>query len=348
MKMLSGALLSAMLFLVPAAAATSRYKLVAKPAQKIDAVMTFTIKAPNLVAREWFVVAPRAYSMPGQRNVSSALLPAGKPSQDLSQWHRPILVARYGAGTNGVKGTSMTARYRATLMARELVPLKAGEKAPTLPTLAGAERLAALAATARLDHQAPKFQTWLKSRGLRAKMGEDDLALARRIFLSIKKTFTYQYPVQCDIKASALAPFGKCDCGGMSAVFVAACRANRIPARMLVGRWATSAAKVKPGATYEGQWHVKAEFYALGIGWVPVDLSSAINFDKTPEGLKYFGNDPGDFITLHLDFDMVWDTVNWGKATDTYLQGFDWRASGGGNFTGMTTKETWTVTKLSS
>jgi hypothetical protein len=346
MKVLSGGILAVVLFAAPATAATPQYKLEVKPAQKIEAVMTLSIKAPNLLAREWFVVAPRAYSMPGQRHVSASLHPGAKAALDLSPWHRPILLARFPAGKNGIKGTTLTARYRATLMSRKLVALKAGEKAQDVLPLPTAERNAALAATARLDHQAPQFQAWLKARHLHRKQGEDDLALGRRIFLAITKTFTYQYPVQCDIKASVLAPFGKCDCGGMSAVFVAACRANRIPARMRVGRWASSAPAVKPGGTYYGQWHVKAEFFVQGIGWVPVDLSSAVGFDKTPQGLQFFGNDSGDFITLHHDFDMVWNTVNWGKATDCYLQGFDWRASGGGNFNGMTTTETWTVKKL--
>ncbi len=129
----------------------------------------------------------------------------------------------------------------------------------------------------------------------------------------------------------------------MAAVFVAACRANGVPARMLVGRWASSAKAPKKGVEYEGQWHVKAEFYARGIGWVPVDLSSAVVWDKSPEGLRYFSNDPGDFLTLHLDHDLVWDTVHWGKATATYLQGFDWRVSGEGKIDPFTTRETWVV-----
>ncbi len=346
MKLFSGGMVAVVLFGAPAAAATPHYKLEVKPAQKIEAVMTLRIKAPNLVAREWLVVAPRAYAMPGQRDVHASLHPAGKAAHDLSPWHRPILLARYPAGKNGSKGTTVTARYRATLMARKLVPLKTGEKAQDMQPLPAAERKASLAATARLDYHAPKFQAWLKARHLHRKGGEDDLALGRRIFLAITKSFTYQYPDQCEIKVSVLAPFGKCDCGGMSAVFVAACRANRIPARMRVGRWASSAAPVKPGGTYEGQWHVKAEFFVQGIGWVPVDLSSAVAFDKTPQGLQFFGNDPGDFLTLHHDFDLVWDTVYFGKATDCYLQGFDWRASGSGNFNGMTTTETWVVKKL--
>ena len=45
------------------------------------------------------------------------------------------------------------------------------------------------------------------------------------------------------------------------------------------------------------QEHIKAEFYAQGVGWVPVDLSSAVLHDTSDAKLRYFGNDAGRHAT---------------------------------------------------
>ena len=55
------------------------------------------------------------------------------------------------------------------------------------------------------------------------------------------------------------------NCGDYSALFVALCRATGIPARPVVGRWATSS---------PGDWHVWAEFYVPECGWVPADATN--------------------------------------------------------------------------
>src|SRR5205085_6623815 len=111
------------------------------------------------------------------------------------------------------------------------------------------------------------------------------------------------------------------DCGGLSMLLVAALRAGGVPARTLYGRWAESA---KPGEKADDQpflqWHVKAEFYATGIGWVPVDMASGILHDKSPEGLEFFGKDPGNFLTIHVDPNMMVDTKVDGQKTLMGLQ----------------------------
>src|SRR5207248_1997886 len=83
----------------------------------------------------------------------------------------------------------------------------------------------------------------------------------------------------------------------LAGVFVCALRANDIPARQMVGRMVKSQTPIdKPpyGA------HSRAEFFAEGVGWVPVDPTFGLG-DKTPSGLTQFGNDAGDFLVLHLD-----------------------------------------------
>ena len=90
------------------------------------------------------------------------------------------------------------------------------------------------------------------------------------------------------------------------------------------------------------QVHVKAEFFAQGVGWVPVDLSSAVLHDRSPEGLRYFGNDSGDFVTFHVDSDMTVETY-FGRRTIEWLQVPSYWVIGVGSLDGLTTRSAWKV-----
>jgi transglutaminase-like putative cysteine protease len=107
------------------------------------------------------------------------------------------------------------------------------------------------------------------------------------------------------------------ECGDYSALFVALCRAAGIPARPVVGRWATSS---------PADWHVWAEFYVPSYGWVPTDLTSG-----QARGKYYFGNLDNNRLILHkgynitvqpnpIFFDSVIDILQ------TYL--WEWKGSG--------------------
>ena len=83
------------------------------------------------------------------------------------------------------------------------------------------------------------------------------------------------------------------ECGDYSALFVALCRANGIPARPVIGRWATSEA---------GDWHVWAEFYLPGYGWIPVDPTIA---DRTGMLLDNFGHLDNARLIFNKTYNMV-------------------------------------------
>jgi transglutaminase-like putative cysteine protease len=94
------------------------------------------------------------------------------------------------------------------------------------------------------------------------------------------------------------------------------------------------------------QQHVKAEFYAEQIGWVPVDLSSAVERDRSPTELEYFGRDQGNFLTIHIDPLVQVDTLHFGRQTFTWLQGVHYYASGKGTLRDKTLDEQWRVNWL--
>ncbi len=336
----------ALLCLVSNAAPEAGYKLEMVETRRIEAVLTYVIRAPKLTAKEWILVAGRAPALPGQSNVSTTLTPAGSPTEEL-RLHRPILEAFVPVRDSELqKGIAVRATYQALLRSRRLVSARPHEEGGRPPELTRAERLAALGPSDTFDFKNGKFQKWLDDSRLRRKKGEHDIDFARRVFLHVKGTYTYKFPTGHDGKASSTCVARHGDCGSLSAVFVSALRANGIPARALVGRWAQSK---KPGDKVGDlpyyQAHTKAEFFAEGVGWVPVDQSQALD-DKAVGGLAFFGNDRGDFLVQNVDFDVVVDTKRFGRKTVSHLQGILYWTTGQGSFDGSKVSEDWQVRTL--
>lgn len=82
------------------------------------------------------------------------------------------------------------------------------------------------------------------------------------------------------------------ECGDYSALFVALCRAMRIPARPCVGFWANAT----------DDWHVWAEFNLPGVGWVPVDPSKGDEGEDLADA--FFGELDHNRITVAHSFDI--------------------------------------------
>jgi hypothetical protein len=83
------------------------------------------------------------------------------------------------------------------------------------------------------------------------------------------------------------------ECGDYSALFVALCRAAKIPARAQVGFWAVR----------ERSLHVWAEFYLPDVGWLPVD--PAVGSRSPRARTDAFGNlaDLNERIAVTMGFD---------------------------------------------
>ena len=65
--------------------------------------------------------------------------------------------------------------------------------------------------------------------------------------------------------------------------------------------------------------------------------------NRSAEKLRYFGDDPGDFVTLHLDTDIVFDTRYFGRKTYTLLQRPSYWVRGSGSMQGAIAREGRTV-----
>ena len=309
------------------------YKLVLTSAKKVHDELTFGMEAPRLVAEDWVVFAARLPELPGQVAVRSALLPGGQAGVDLSPLSRPILMARYPVQEGGrVSGLTVKVEYDATLLCRKLERREPGSPpGPAVEAPSPRERRAALEAGHHFDYEAPAFQRWLEDRTLHRKPGEGEVDFGRRVFLEIKEKFRDGRSDKMDRSASNVCQVGQSDGGGLSILFVSALRANGIPARVLVGRWALPSTA---GRNAADEIHAKSEFFAAGVGWVPVDLGASFLFDKAKGGLDYFGVDKGDFLTLHVDTDVEFDTIHFGPKTMETLQSASFWALGSGSFDG--------------
>jgi transglutaminase-like putative cysteine protease len=333
----------------PGRAAPPEYVLTAKPARRVEAVQSFDVTYPKFKAKEWIVYASAAPELPSQQKVSSKLSLEARDDTELSKLKRPVLRAKVTADDTQRTQLHYTVTYQATLLERRLVPLPRGTEPPKVEPLTETEKKWYVAATTMFyDYEAKPFQAWLDKHGLRVKRGEGEVEFARRVFLVIADTCTYEARQDNDRHASAVCRSGKSDCGGHSVLFVAALRANGIPARSLVGNWTESA---KPGQKIGDipftQQHVRTEFYAAGVGWVPAEPSGAVLFKGTREArLQYcFGFDNGNFLVKQVDYDVVLDGGPIGEQTVPWVWGGAW-AFGEGELTNQTVKDDWKVRPL--
>jgi transglutaminase-like putative cysteine protease len=330
-------------------AAAPEYVLTVKPAQRVEAVQTFEVRYPKIKATEWVVFATAAPDVPSQQKVSTKLSPDGHKGVELSELKRPIVWAKVAAGAEHQTQFRYAVTYRATLLERRLTPLPKSKGAPRVKPLTGAEKKWYLANTETFyDYKSKPFQVWLGKRGLRIKDGEGEVAFARRVFLTIADTCAYEARQDNDHHASAVCQSGKSDCGGLSVLFVAALRANGVPARSLVGNWAESAeAGKKVGDIPFTQQHTRAEFFAAGIGWVPVDPSAAFDFKGMREAMldQCFGYDAGNFLVKQIDYDLTFDTGLFGRQTVPWAWCTAWPV-GSGEQTTPTLKDDWKVRQL--
>jgi transglutaminase-like putative cysteine protease len=322
------------------------YCMETAPSRMISAAYTYSVLAPNMLAREWVMFVPRPPNLPSQVVTNARTSPQGSIFIDLSPRHQPLFRARIQAAAPlGDREITFQLLFDAELFSRRLVQTGSGCSGGRLvEQLANEERWLSLRPTGQFDYPAKSLQMWSAARGLVRGSDEGEIDFARRVFQAITVSFHYEYLGEQNRSASYVAQIGKSDCGGLCNLFVALLRAQGVPARTLAGRWAISA---NPGQRVGNvtffQEHVKAEFFAQGVGWVPVDLSSAVLYDQSPDKLLHFGNDSGNFVTIHMDSDLTFDTLLCGIKTMTLLQKASYWASGSGSFDGVTISENWTV-----
>jgi len=165
------------------------------------------------------------------------------------------------------------------------------------------------------------FQDWLDASGLRRHSGEAAVDFAQRVYTYLHTHGAYTYPPSSVWTSAACSRRIHTDCGGFSLVFVGACRANNIPARLLVGQ-CFKVRRTGDGAALTGsrQAHVIAEFLDPHLGWIPEDISSQFLHVGGFGDLNFFGRDPGYFFAWHTDTDFFLDTPRKSNAHEQWIQ----------------------------
>lgn len=344
--MISSVFVLSHLLLSPTAEHSAKYILKSSETKRIEAELTYEIKMPKLQVREWIVYAPQAPELPGQIRVRTTLEPGGKPSFELSPERRPMMMTRI-AGQNGRENEIIVhVKYQVTLLSRELAPLRKGRAGPAMTPLSEKDWQNNLEIGGEFDWKSEPVQRWVREHRLQRNKEESDIDFARRVFVAIRRSLTYEWKSEMNRHASAVCKAGKSDCGGLSMLLVTILRGNDIPARTLVGRWAQSSKpKELVGDLPYYQTHVKAEFFASGVGWVPVDVTTGL-LEKKGDGLRCFGNDPGDFLVMHVNPQLRLDSIHFGKKDVEWLQSPAYWVTGRGNIEPTETKEKWEVRKV--
>lgn len=310
------------------------------------ATLHVEVNTDSLTAKEWFLFAPQPPELAGQTNVNAKLSPSGKSVKELSPKRRGLLAARVKSTPNNARHIDVEAEYQVTLWNRQLVERSESDPFENL-TLSPAERSQWLAKSPMCTFQERDFQTWLDDGELRLRADEDVIDFARRVFHSIRADFEYEYLPELDRRAIHVCREKKSDCMGLSVLFVSVMRANQIPARILVGRWAqSSVAGDKLGGVSYSKEHVKCEFFAEDVGWVPTDLASALLHDRTPSSTRFFGQDPANFVTLHVDDHLVVEPGPIGRRTIPFLQDIRVWVIGQGKDGNLSMRQNWTVERI--
>jgi transglutaminase-like putative cysteine protease len=162
--------------------------------------------------------------------------------------------------------------------------------------------------------------------GLEKSIAGDEanpLVLARKFYDYVIQVATYRAEDRTDWGALQLLNTGWGQCADYSALFIALSRAAAIPARAVVGHWAESGDK----------YHVWAEFYLEGYGWVPVDPT--VGQGDTAHRDYYFGNMDNRRVILHKGFNIPLVPASPDNTVAPFLQTYYWWywGTGSGNLT---------------
>lgn len=281
------------------------HRIEAADHQSVSASIGYELRSTDFAVSRWMVYMAEPPELPSQSKVKAATEPASKVIAEKSPLARKVRFFDMSvpAPASGAR-FAVRQDIQAVLRSRKLVPLAADEKPPAVPALTATERKYYLAASRHADYDRGDFKEWLDDKKLHRAKGESPFAFAERVLSRIRSDYEYRFDPTEVKRASFSCLRPATDCGGMSLIFVAAMRASDIPARVLVGRFALPRkAGAAPRDTEYDQPHVRAEFFAAGIGWVPVDPAFANRQKDRPIG-EFIGNDPGDLLVLHVDLEL--------------------------------------------
>ena len=261
-----------------------------------------------------------------------------------AEGHR-LVVATIRHGEGDPRRVHWHVEITGVFQTRQLVDGPPSDTAREIPSPAPGQFLAS---TESINWKDSAFQDWLDNTRLRRANGESAVAFGERVYNYFRVHGRYVYPPVSAWTSAACCQRLRTDCGGFSLVFTAACRANNIPARLLVGQ-CFKARKLPNGTvalTGGRQAHVIAEFFDPRIGWIPEDISSTFLHMPGYGDLDFFGRDPGYFFAWHTDTDFHFDTPRKADAHVQWIQNPNLWFSENADDANDTVSHSWNVERL--
>ena len=271
--------------------------------------LSFRASGQNMDVKEWGIFTCKAPELPTQKNVQTKVQvlnakTAPVPVRDFSPLMRTVYLTRLPVKEAINKDLiDVKVSYQAELIARKLVPATADMPVVKVEPLKEQEKSLYLMEWGDVKFKDKEFQAWMENNKLIRQAGERDLDFARKVFRQINYKLDFDLAENMDRKSTAVSIMMKSDAGGISNLFVAILRANKVPARSLWGRMVMTAAEMeKQKIKGSNQMSVRCEFFAEDIGWVPADPGSALYSKKNKiDPDTCFGIDYAAFFTQHVD-----------------------------------------------
>lgn len=287
----------------------TRWKFESVETVLFEGELSFRVSGQNMDVKEWGIFTCKAPELPTQKNVQTKVLvlnakTAPVPVRDFSPLMRTVYLSRLPVKEAINKDLiDVKVSYQAELIARKLVPATADMPVVKVEPLKEQEKNLYLMEWGDVKFKDKEFQTWMENNKLIRQAGERDLDFARKVFRQINYKLDFDLAENMDRKSTAVSIMMKSDAGGISNLFVAILRANKVPARSLWGRMVMTAAEMeKQKIKGSNQMSVRCEFFAEDIGWVPADPGSALYSKKNKiDPDTCFGIDYAAFFTQHVD-----------------------------------------------
>lgn len=305
--------------------AESGYSIAIRPTVKVRATLSRDAVFPQMAVQKYSLTVAVPPTHAGQELIDFSIDDKAERFNDRSSQSRP-LAQKYESILRPKSPTRIGCKVSMTLQLHERQLVKKSRRLHRDITLDevsisnDASELFRLA-DGSFDYESNAFQTWKRDNRLIATASQTEIDYAREVFDKIVSSYRYQYDFKQKRVASALCQTTGTDCGGVSILFVTTLRSEGIPARTLVGHYAESLSKSERGREEpEGKRHVIAEFFASGVGWVPVDIASAMLSPTPVLQQKHFGGQTRPFITMHFDHQVQFETHVWEEKIENFLQ----------------------------
>ncbi len=276
---------------------TGPLQMVVTPANTVTIIEEHTMNAPNISMINWGVGFGTCPTDDSQTLTDLEI------SAYNTRYNVQKVTDSYGgefwmlyAPVNNQTSKSLTIRYKATLKLnkRQLV---AGSPKQT-PELS--DRRKWLQTPEKNDIYAT--QSWMRSAELVREKDERDVVFADRLLKAIQTDFRYKFIANGERGVPGCVRNGFGACGELNALVVDALRLSGIPARTRQGRNAHVSTPFGPEDV--NSYHVTAEFWGEGIGWIPIEASAAGNNtnEKGVELRPFLGIANGDHVSKHYNF----------------------------------------------